>query len=886
MSDRKPSAEELQEQPQADPDVHTPTFHTDDPAATRAESPGRDAGVWYEGLRSVGGYELLGMLGRGGMGVVFQARQPRLNRVVALKMIRSGSHADPDAVSRFRREAEAVARLQHPNILQVYEVGEDVGHPYLAMEFVTGGGLDEVLKKALLPARTAAGLVEVLARAVDHAHRQGIIHRDLKPANVLLQPNSETGGAADAGLEFRVSDFTPKVCDFGLAKMSADDTSPTLTGAVLGTPSYMAPELAGGGAKHAGPAVDVWSLGAILYECLTGRPPFRGETALDTLALIGASDPVAPSSLNPRVPRDLETVCLKCLEKDPVRRYETALALADDLGRFLRDEPIQARAPTAGDRLWKFARRHRALLAGAAAVFLALVLGLIGTGVGMLQARQERDHARQAEQETRELLAESYAQAARLALQRGAWRGALANLDLALAAGHPDPVQLHLQKVRAWCGVHDIVKATEELRLLTQRPDLGALEGPVLLWRADLALGQSADDDAALDLARQALQRGLPPPEEEYARGLLAETSPDAVAHFRRALQADPFHQRANGMLGMTLLTLGRVAEARERLRFARLIFPEDPTFAVQLALAHAWEGDVPAARAELDRVRGPLGDRQLLAAQRMVNMLQQLRGLEEVLIGDPNRVPLETAKRLLPVITSIAAEARALQHPDDGAGPGLLLPIPPVLTKAFQQPLKVMPLAWFGSSARAVEALDKAFQVHPDALLAFARGILVLDTEKFPEAERAFLDAAGAFSLIPLRRVSLFAAVHCEWERASREPASRNELMARALQNTRTLLELGPPSPFQAALLAPLAIEAGELDLARRILAEWERQAPQDLLLLKKRLAVELKAQAYGPAIAVADKYLERQPGDADVSRARTEAIERLRRQADAYPR
>jgi serine/threonine-protein kinase len=262
------------------------------------------------GLPRVCGYEVLGELGRGAMGVVYQARQLSLNRVVALKMLRGGEGADPDHLARFRTEAEAVAQVQHPHLVQIYEVGDQEGRPYCALEYMDGGSLDRKLAGTPQPAQPAAQLVEALARAMHAAHQQGIVHRDLKPSNVLLS------GGADTPL----GKCTLKISDFGLAKRLDVSLGQTQTGAVLGTPSYMPPEQALGRGHAVGPAADVYALGAILYEVLTGRPPFRGETALDTLQQVVAREPVAPRTLQPKVPRDLETICLKCLQKEPAKR--------------------------------------------------------------------------------------------------------------------------------------------------------------------------------------------------------------------------------------------------------------------------------------------------------------------------------------------------------------------------------------------------------------------------------------------------------------------------------------------------------------------------------------------------------------------------------------
>ena len=276
------------------------------------------------------GYDLLEEVGRGGMGVVFKARHKSLDRIVALKVLRSDGTGEER--KRLDREAQAVARLQHPNIVQVYEVGETAGEAFVSLEFVDGQSLAHRLHGTPLPARQAAALVEILARAMHYAHEKGVIHRDLKPANVLLAGTPETP----------IEDCIAKVADFGLAK-KLDTQGDTHSGAVLGTPSYMAPEQAEARSAAIDRRTDVYGLGAILYELLTGRPPFRADTPLQTLKQVVEAEPARPRLLNAAVPRDLETVCLKCLQKEPQERYPSADALADDLKRWLHGFPIQAR---------------------------------------------------------------------------------------------------------------------------------------------------------------------------------------------------------------------------------------------------------------------------------------------------------------------------------------------------------------------------------------------------------------------------------------------------------------------------------------------------------------------------------------------------------------
>jgi serine/threonine-protein kinase len=338
------------------------------------DTPGPGANLTF------GDYELEAVIGQGGMGVVYRARQKSLDRVLALKMIRAGSLATSEDVERFRNEARAAAALDHPNIVPVYEVGEQQGQLYFSMKLIEGGSLAGHLPRFRHDPRGAARLVQTVARAVHHAHQRGILHRDLKPANILL----------DAGDQ-------PHITDLGLCKRMAAEEVQTRTGQLVGTPAYMAPEQATGPGSFLTPAVDVHALGVILYELLTGQPPFRGDTPLQTLEQVVACEPVSLRRRNPGVPRELETICHKCLEKEPGKRYGSALELADDLGNFLEDRPIQARRQTLVQRVGKWARRHRTAVVAAVVclvVTLAAAAGSAGWVLGERAARQREAEAR------------------------------------------------------------------------------------------------------------------------------------------------------------------------------------------------------------------------------------------------------------------------------------------------------------------------------------------------------------------------------------------------------------------------------------------------------------------------------------------------------------
>ena len=370
-----------------DPEKETLPPQASLPVAVAADQP------------TVSDYEILGELGRGSMGVVYKAWQTKLHRLVALKMILSGAHAGEADLARFRTEAEAIARLQHSNIVQIHEVGEHGGLPFFSLEYCPGGSLEKKLAGAPLQPKEAAALVESLSRAMQAAHERGVIHRDLKPANVLL-----------------AEDGTPKITDFGLAK-KLDVPGVTSTGVIMGTPSYMAPEQAAGKGKAVGPTADVYALGAILYELLTGRPPFLAATTLDTLLQVLEQEPVPPRRLQPKTPRDLEIICLKCLEKEPGKRYPTATALAEDLRRFQEGRPVVARPVGRLRRLLKWTRRKPTTAALILVTVLSVATIIPGSIIFALQQRKARQEVEAALQENKEVL--TYSQ---VALAQAAWR--------------------------------------------------------------------------------------------------------------------------------------------------------------------------------------------------------------------------------------------------------------------------------------------------------------------------------------------------------------------------------------------------------------------------------------------------------------------------------
>lgn len=425
---------------------------------------------------TIPGYEVLRELGRGGMGVVYQAHHLKLNRMVALKMVLPGAYPQPEELVRFLGEAQSAARLQHPNIVQIYEVGKLDDRPFFTMEYVEGSSLAQKFGSTPVRPRQAAEMVHVLALAIQFAHQQGIVHRDLKPANILL-----------------TADGTLKITDFGLAKHIEAGSGLTQTGAIMGTPSYMAPEQAAGLTAEIGPLADVYALGAILYDLLTGRPPFRADTPINTILQVRYEEPVSLIRLQPRIPRDLETICLKCLQKIPRKRYSSAVDLADDLQRYLAGEPIQARPVSRWERGVKWAQRHptASALLGVSALALILVFALgvwhnVQLEAALQEARQERERAednsaeamRQKERaEEEELIARRYLYASQMNLAQAAWDNAhIALVQELLEKQIPQPGQKDLRGFE-WYYLQRLCHG-ERKTLVTEYPVYGAAFAP------------------------------------------------------------------------------------------------------------------------------------------------------------------------------------------------------------------------------------------------------------------------------------------------------------------------------------------------------------------------------------------------------------------------
>jgi tetratricopeptide (TPR) repeat protein/tRNA A-37 threonylcarbamoyl transferase component Bud32 len=799
------------------------------------------------------GYEILGELGRGGMGVVYKAQQTKLRRLVALKMILAGGHASQRTLARFQAEARAVARLQHPNIVQIYEVGDTAGLPYFSLEFVDGGTLAEKLYREEMATATAAQLIEALARAMHFAHEHGIVHRDLKPGNILL-----------------TRDGVPKITDFGLAKELDGTSGATETGIVMGTPGYMAPEQASGKSKSAGPAADIYALGAILYECLTGRPPFVGETPLDVIFLVTTEEPVPPSRLRDRVPRDLETICLKCLEKPPQRRYASAEALAEDLRRFREHETIEARPLHRGQRLVRWVRRHpvQATVLAAVVLLAAVVAGSLG-----YQRRVEKARREQARNDVRDLLLRGQE-----AIHNRAWDSAREVLQPAIDRTSNEP------------GLEDLGdEAAERLRQAEGR--LAAIDRhrrfqrlhDDALFHATLSSGAAGASN--LEASRRAAHRALQLADEQASR--------DPPGEFLTETQREEFLQGRYELL--LVLADAAAQEGRGHLREAIALLRQaadlgiaTQSYHLRMARFLAQLGDT--AEAELQR-------RQAAAAPPKTAFDHYLVGVERYHEGPEAALPsfLE-ALRLKPgdfwaryFLALCHVRLRKLELARDNLTPCLARQRKVVwvyLLRGFTQ-------GQLGDSVAAEEDFAQALAIleqepNPEAAYALYnnRAVLRIGTKKYTEA---IADLKKAIELCPEQYQAHATLAQAYLQQGNPDAAAA--AYGQAIASAQRLMEAGHlEAPTLAVLYrnrARLSIRRGDLraaegDLRRSVDLETV-DGPSRGLAWADYAAVLAQQKQLPEAIAAYDASLKARPGHATTLRRRAEILFQLERYAEA---
>jgi serine/threonine protein kinase len=806
---------------------------------------------------SIPGYEILEELGRGGMGVVYKARQTALKRLVALKMILAGGHASKEDLNRFLAEAQAVARLQHPNIVQVYEIGEKDGLPYFSLEFVEGGTLSKHLAGTPLPPRDAAQLTVTLSLAIEAAHQAGIVHRDLKPANVLL-------ASGDTPLA------VPKIADFGLAKTLDDDSGQTRTGAIMGTPSYMSPEQASGQTKAIGTRTDVYALGTMLYDMVTGRSPFRAATVLETLEQVRTQEPVSPRSLQPSLPRDLETICLKCLSKEPAQRYGTAKELADDLQRFLNNQPILARPASLQERALKFVKRNRLLVGLTSAIILALLIGFISSSLQAARANRSAAEARKA-------LAEVYATTAQGLVQRGRHIEGLEYYEKALDAGHSDSLLIRLNMARAYAAIYQPEKTRAILDALLDEPNLGESEGSVLLLKAYTTMGNEVKD--ATDMIHRALEKGLPPAEKFFARAMLAETSPEAVALCRQALEADPYHHPSHTMLGLLLVLLGRMKEAEKAHAAASVLFPDDPNMKILGSILLAVDGKKAEAIRSLQGIKTQVTARQYRVIEAAVELMGFLQVLDDP-ENEQERVRLATLwLKLVPDLDSIwpTAGKTVSVKPEEGASQ--LLKMPPVLNRSLMEMMEAMSgVVMNMGNPESSKKLEQILKKHPEGTLFYLHGSTLALYKRWAEARPPLLSAVRSPGMGRLQRTSMAMLLHCDSMLIDACNNKDDKLRKEAQEHFEEFLRMAPVTRADYLICAKIAIATGELYKAQEYLALAVKERigdPADVLV--GLMVVEKMLDNPNAVIGLADRILKLDPKHSSALKHRADAVARL---------
>jgi serine/threonine protein kinase/tetratricopeptide (TPR) repeat protein len=854
---------------------------------------------------TVPGYDILAELGRGGMGVVYKARDRRLQRLVALKMVLAGAHAGAIGLARFRAEAEAVAKLAHVNIVQIYETGEHEGRPFFSLEFVDGGSLEQRMAERPTSPRAAAQLIETLARAMQVAHERGIVHRDLKPANILLAKLSNQSSIVrgrGAGAQSLPPDHwsrttIPKIADFGLAKQVDDDSSQTKSGTILGTPSYMAPEQAQGKSREVGPAADIYALGAIFYELLVGRPPFRAGNPIDTVRQVVEQEPVPPRQLEPRVPLDLETICLKCLEKVPARRFATAGELADDLRRFTDGDPIKARPTPSWERAWKWAKRRPAvvaLLAVSTLAVVSMVLFIVWHNVSLrgklVVAIGEERRARQGELDAlaKNRLAvlqqegQKLYDSARVAMAAGDWSAARLDLEKVLVAIGGEaglesvkrPAEALLNKVNLELSAVAARQASRErfasyVNLRDQAQFLGTLYTGMDL-AANLQAARASvlaaldvygvlpgrDAEPRFDACQSDAQRAEIRQDCAGLLLILAETEAKSSAQASPADKEQFVRNALSFVEHARRLGAPRRAALLRRARYLRLLSQE-----------------VEANKAEQAAGATPLGDvvdHFLLADElyRREHFARAITEFDQVLARKPGHFWAQYLNALCLLREKRPAEARALLSACMAQRSDFVWLY---LLRGFaHEELQ----AWAEAEADFQKAAAIAGDDNARYVLRVHRGVLGIRTDRF---EAAIDDLKQAIKLKP-------NAYQAFVNLAQAYRGQGN--LAKALEALERAIELEPELPHLYRLRARLYLERNEPESALKDFDRAiDRQDSASPLLVDdqvERGRLLLGSGHYAGALASFDKALAQKSDHALGQRLRAEALFRLGRFAD----
>jgi tetratricopeptide (TPR) repeat protein/tRNA A-37 threonylcarbamoyl transferase component Bud32 len=853
-------------------------------------------------------YRALRPLGKGGLGEVFVALDEELNREVALKEIQAQHQGSGDNLARFLLEAEVTGRLEHPGVVPVYGLGRyPDGRPFYAMRLIKGETLKEAIErfhKADAPSRDpgerSLALRELLRRFIDvcnavaYAHSKGVLHRDLKPANVMLGPFGET-----------------LVIDWGLAKILGRPTTDSTDGVSLvrgmqtaslgstglaGTPGYLSPEQSEGRTGELTPASDVYSLGAILYELLTGQGAFKGGGLEQVLSRQRRGVFTAPRRVKASVPAALEAVCLKALALQPENRYASARGLAADVDHWLGDEPVTACREPVTVRLRRWGRRHRATVSGLVALLASLTVAL-AVGLAFVNAEEaktraalaqvqneqkktaqaladkeiEATRARAAERERRIELGRTSAAAALLSAQRGQWDDALKNYRQALALEPDDEIALRLGMLECHMARYDYGAFREELARLVARNDLGKHRAEVRLQQALDALYSARKDANPTALVLEAIDLGLPPEEDAFAHALIAPTVPQAVDQLQRAARLAPFHRRTHEMLPGMLFLLGRLPEMREAVSWLQLIAPNSVSAGMWQGYIFVLDDNLEAAYAECQRMRPRLGDDGVVVMRLLMRLMHTMSHTEMAWQPDEKRFAIVGE-----LLSAAPQVARMMQDSKDSEGRerwgDFAMYRLPCLQPIADNPLfkgsgTVAQIMALIEPKAMIEVTTRYVQTCPNGMWMHMQSTWLRSEGRLAEAENALSRALRAPSPFPIYRVALADLTAMQFERLSREPpASQPKLKETIRTNLHELAGRGTYPPLVSEHLATIARGVDEPALALFFSEAYVRRAPNDATALESRFLSESALGALGHAVNTNRELLARKPDDANL--------------------